>query len=162
MAGHDIHVLECKVLSVHCTFPIAYGARVFVPRKQLTSWNCRHSVAAIKNQFHAFWNGKQGLTYFEIAVCDSPCTVVLDYCFMYRFAAGVRDLSPPGQLWGRLSLLFGWYKSGRELRRISHRPVPSLLMSVAVHPLICMPSWRWQGQLHSLLFCVSVIHCFSQ
>ena len=150
------------MLSVHCTFPIPYEARVFRPRAQLTSWNCRHSVAAIRNQFHAFWIGMQGLTYFETAVCDSPCTVVLDYCFMNRFVAGVRDLSPPGQLWCRLSPLFGWYKSGTEVRRISHRRVASLLMSVAVHPLICMLSWRWQGQLHFLLFCVSMIRCCSQ
>ena len=24
-------------------------------------------------------------------MCDCPCTVVLDYCFMNRFAPGVRD-----------------------------------------------------------------------
>jgi hypothetical protein len=44
-------------------------------------------------------------------VCDSPCTVVLDYCFMNRFAAGVGDLSSTGQLRGQLSLLFCWCRA---------------------------------------------------
>ena len=44
------------------------------------------------------------------------CVLLYLIIFFYESVRGWgKDLSPPGQLWGQLRVLFGWYKSGPEV-----------------------------------------------